>query len=336
MPIVEPVLPLVPPSEHQMRSYAEKYLLDPGAHGSNLLVCRSSHVLDGFSGIDTVYSDADGTLVPEGAVEFPRTVVDYFKELALRGIETIIVTGKPLTEVEGLVRSLPEDSGVKFMYEKGAYILERTPDGKIQASPLLVSQEDTLAVKALKESFIESKRAIEASFGGRLTLGWGGQGTHESVLSIDVLRGIPPEDYLQKTGPERDALKVDDVKLLAEVASAVKDFVRKYAAGWNFVNLGNANFEIAPGAVEKDAAIHVLEKRRGSEAMLVLGDSANDAAMFRLRNDPNMRAMAGLVLHRDSALKLVDEVDCVSFGMANVSPHIRALLAARRHLRKTS
>jgi hydroxymethylpyrimidine pyrophosphatase-like HAD family hydrolase len=293
------------------------------------LVCRSSHVLDGFSGIDTVYSDADGTLVPEGAVEFPRTVVGYFKELALRGVETIIVTGKPLTEVEGLVRSLPEDSGVKFMFEKGAYILERTPDGTRQASPLLVSEEDTLAVKALKESFIESKRAIEASFGGRLTLGWGGQGTHKSMLSIDVLSGIPPEDYLQTTGPERDALKVDDVELLAEVASAVREFVRKYAAGWNFVNLGNANFEIAPGPVEKDAAIRKFKQRRGSEAMLVLGDSANDAAMFRLRNDPNMRAMAGLVLHRESALPLVEEVDCVSFGMANVSPHIRALLAAR-------
>lgn len=55
-------------------------------------------------------------------------------------------------------------------------------------------------------------------------------------------------------------------------------------------------------------------------------------AMFRLLNDAETLVTAGLVLHRESALKLVDEVDCVSFGMANVSPHIRALLAARRHL----
>ena len=167
-----------------------------------------------------------------------------------------------------------------------------------------------------------------------MTLGWGGQGTHQSMLSIDVLGGTPPDDYLQKTGLERDALKVKDAALLGDVAVAVKQFVGEHTNGWNFVDLGNANFEIAPGPIEKDAAIRTLQSRRGSEGILVLGDSANDKAMFRLRHDKEMQVTAGLVLHRAASLPLVDEVDCVSFGMANAGPHLNLLYTARKHLTK--
>lgn len=329
---------LVLPSENRMQSYAEEYLLDPGARGSNLLVCRSSRVLDGFSGIDTVYSDADGTLVPEGATEFSNRTVSQIARLGQVGVRMVVVTGKPLSEVLGLVHSMPVGLSADIIYEKGAYRLERNSDGSFEDRLLLATEAETTAVQQLKYRLLEEKGEIESAYVGtdKLTLGWGGQGTHRSILSIDVFEGIPPVDYLTKTGKDRDALKVSDPDLLARVESDLAKFVERHTPGWRLVHLGNGNFEIAPGPVEKDAAIRELEQRRGSEAMLVLGDSANDAAMFRLRNDPNMRAMAGLVLHRDSALKLVDEVDCVSFGMANVSPHIRALLAARRHLRKTS
>lgn len=306
--------------------------LDNTQLGRNLLLFRSAGVADRFSGIDTVYSDADGTLVPEGAISFPETVVGHIGRLASVGVRTLLVTGKPLSEVSGLADSLPKGHAIDFIFEKGAYILERNSDGSRRISPLLVSDEDTLAVQALKELFVESKSAIENQFAARMTLGWGGHGTHQSMLSIDVLRGTPPKDYLQKTGPERDALKVKDAALLRDVSVAVAQFVREYTNGWNFVDLGNANFEIAPGPIEKDAAIRTLECRRGSEAMLILGDSANDNAMFGLRQDEKMQVTTGLVLHRQASLPLVDKVDCVSFGMANASPHMNLLYAARKHL----
>ncbi len=306
--------------------------LDNAQLGRNLLLFRSAGVADRFSGIDTVYSDADGTLVPEGAISFPETVVEHIGRLASVGVRTLLVTGKPLSEVSGLADSLPKGHAIDFIFEKGAYILERNSDGSRRISPLLVSDEDTLAVQALKELFVESKSAIENQFAARMTLGWGGHGTHQSMLSIDVLRGTPPKDYLQKTGPERDALKVKDAALLRDVSVAVAQFVREYTNGWNFVDLGNANFEIAPGPIEKDTAIRTLECRRGSEAMLILGDSANDNAMFGLRQHEKMQVTTGLVLHRQASLPLVDKVDCVSFGMANASPHMNLLYAARKHL----
>ncbi|MBP7858207.1 HAD hydrolase family protein [Candidatus Saccharibacteria bacterium] len=337
MPIVEPVLPLVPPSEHQMQSYAEKYLLDPDARGSNLLVCRSSHVLDGFSGIDTVYSDADGTLVPEGATKFSNRTVSQIARLGQVGVRMVVVTGKPLSEVLGLVHSMPVGLSADIIYEKGAYRLERNSDGSFEDRLLLATEAETTAVQQLKYRLLEEKGEIESAYVGtdKLTLGWGGQGTHRSILSIDVFEGIPPVDYLTKTGKDRDALKVSDPNLLARVESDLAKFVERHTPGWSLVHLGNGNFEIASKDIDKGSAIQAMQVYRDATGALVIGDSANDLAMFQLRDSSRTPTTAGLVLHRKTALPLTESVDCISFGEANADPHLSLLLAARKHHLKT-
>lgn len=62
---------------------------------------------------------------------------------------------------------------------------------------------------------------------------------------------------------------------------------------------------------------------------MVLGDTENDRAMFRLRNTYSDKVVAGLVYHRQQAVALLDDVDVASVGMANADPILAAVLAIR-------
>ncbi|QQS18848.1 HAD hydrolase family protein [Candidatus Saccharibacteria bacterium] len=152
------------------------------------------------------------------------------------------------------------------------------------------------------------------------------------MMSIDVLSASAPQNYLALMGAKRDALKIKDPEILQALEQELTAFVNEHVPGWSIVNLGNANFEITPKAIEKDAAIRATSWYRDVSGVLVLGDSANDKAMFTMKNDAEVSVTAGLVLHREASLSLVDGVDCVSFGMANAYPHLRLLYAQRKHL----
>lgn len=314
----------------------QTYLENPNPR---VLLIRNPNETNMYTGIDTVFSDADGTVVEEGATRFSDDMIKAIGNLAHVGVGLVIVTGKPFTEARGLAESLPPSLSAQFIIEKGAYVIERNRDGSISRRNLLTTDDLTHAVSELKGTFLEKKTAIESQFKdavpGGVFLGRGGQGTHESIMSVDVLHGNAPDDYLSTSGKERDAIKVTNQDLLVSIEQQMLAFVETHAPGWRCVNLGNGNFEISPGIIEKDLAIQTLHAYRGSQGALLLGDSNNDEAMLSLRQIDEHPRRAGLVLHRLAALSLVPHVDTISFGMANAYPHLSHLYALRKHLKKT-
>jgi HAD superfamily hydrolase (TIGR01484 family) len=285
-----------------------------------------------FKDVDCIFTDADGTVVEEGHPTFPPIYAEYVQKLADVGVKTILITGKPHTEIMKLVDTLPADLPLSIMYEKGSYFLEADENGDMQKHYLLSSPELEADVLALRNTLLAEKSEIENKYLDtqgmpRVTIGWSGAGAHESLLSLDIMNGTPPENYTELIGTPREAMKLQDPELLAQVEADLQAFVDKHRPGWRLVHIGNSNSEIAPGPIEKDIAIERMEEFQKAKGVLVWGDSNNDLKMFNMRQNPKVHA--ALVLHRERSLGLVDEVDFVSFGMANAKPFFELLLSLK-------
>lgn len=287
-----------------------------------------------FLDIDHIFTDADGTVVSEGATVLDPRKATLIRQLHDKGIATTIITGKPYDEVERLHSSLPDDLPISFIYEKGAYELHFGSDGRPVQEYLLSSKELEEAVMRLKQEFMLFSKQLIERYGGsddapRLGFGLAGSGGHRSILSIDIFSSTPPDDYLGLIGPNREALKLTDKSLWGELLADITTFVRDRQPSWNVIDLGNGNIDITPDVIEKDTAIAANKSFQESRKVLVLGDTENDRAMFRLRQRFGQKVIAGLVYHRERALALLDDVDIVSVGMANADPILTAVLATR-------
>lgn len=283
-----------------------------------------------FASIDTIFTDADGTVVEEGLTTFPAEYADYITKLSKLNIKTTLITGKPYAEIKKLLANLPEGLPMRIIYEKGAYYLEPDSDGVLQKHYLLSSEDLERRMLKLRELYLEHKHEIEEKYidekgNPRVTLGWSGSGAHQSLLSIDILAGTPPENYMDIVGVPREALKVKDPELLAKVEADLTEFAHTYEPDWKLVHIGNGNTEIAPDIIEKDVTLMNLPDFKVAKGIMVWGDSMNDLKMFEMRKLPQVTA--GLVLHRERSLDLVNKVDFVSFGMANAKPFFELLLA---------
>lgn len=282
-----------------------------------------------FASTDHIFTDADGTVVMEGATTFMPGYNEYFQQLHQRGIGVTVVTGKPAEEALGLMSSLPADSHVQFLCEKGAYTLSRDGSGGTTRQFILSSEASEREVAALRAEFFAQADTLaqQASNGEqRVWFGLGGSGAHRSVLSIDLFATQPPANYLELIGAERDALKLTDETLLQAAEQVIEQFVQARHPGWNVVHMGNANTEICPSAIEKDAAILQTPEFAAARTVQVWGDSMNDRAMFGLRSAHPGKVLAGLVLHREKGKALIPEVDMLAYGMANAAPYLQLLL----------
>ena len=323
---------IIPVTDGRMLAAAAEQL---GKRPDNTVLVRSglaNDLLNRLAAIDTIFSDLDGTIVEEGTAMLTAQYVEYIRQLAAAGVTVTLVTGKSYGEITELLRGLPPGLPLGMIYEKGAYCLRRDTAGGFQKQYLLTTPELEASVAELRRSFLKEKAGIERKYHDeqgrpRVMVGWAGKGDHQSVLSIDILAGDAPANYLDLMGPARDALKVKDAALLASIEADLQQLVQTHRPGWRLVHLGNGNSEIAPGNIDKDAAVRRLDAYRQAKGMMVLGDSGNDRALFALRHGP--KVLAGLVLHRAAALPLAGEVDMVAFGMANAAPILRLVLQAR-------
>ena len=281
--------------------------------------------------IDNIFTDADGSLVEMGhnvlSSEYARCIADLSK----LNVRTTVVTGKPYSEIERLLHSVPKGLSLRIICEKGAYYLDPDTTGTLRKRYLLSTPELEYSVREFRKIFESEKVSIERRHPGpsgkqQITLGWAGDGTHESVLSIDILAGVPPANYLGIKGIAREQLKVSSLTLRRQVLADLQAFTERHRPGWQVVDLDNANIEITPRCIEKDEAILAMPDFAAAQGVLVLGDSANDARMFGLRRFDKVRA--GLVLHNEKMVELLDTVDFATFGMANLQPVFQLLLAA--------
>jgi len=281
--------------------------------------------------VDCIFSDIDGTLTQEGATVLSPQVVEYFSRLRDAGVTVILVSGKPYEEIVPLMQALPAGLGVSAIYEKGAYRLDANPGGVWSTTYLLDNHNLEQTAAELRRRMPDLWKDLQAKHvHERLSFGWAGSGKHRSLLSIDVFVGDVPPDYTRLTGADRDMLKLKDADLLAALETDMLEFVNANYPSWSVVHLGNANFEIAPPGIEKDIAVQQTPEFQEARGVLVLGDSGNDRKMLALRRDDNV--VAGLVLHNPATIGLVDEVDFVTFGVANPYPLLDCLLAGAMNL----
>lgn len=294
----------------------------------------ASHGAEIFHAIDHIFTDADGTVVSEGATTLDAHKADLVRKLHEQGIGTTIITGKPYPEVEKLHKSLPTDLPISFIYEKGAYELHFDPEGKPIQRYLLSSEALEQSVLSLKQEFADFRDILIQKYSidkatPTLGFGWAGSGAHRSIVSIDIFSCTPPDGYLELIGSYREALKLTDNALLEAVVADITAFVRERQPTWSVIHLGNGNIDVTPDAIEKDTAIAANKPFQDARRVLVLGDTENDRAMFRLRNTYSDKVVAGLVYHRQQAVALLDDVDVASVGMANADPILAAVLAIR-------
>lgn len=277
-----------------------------------------------FARINHVFSDADGTILPEGLHAMPSVYVHLLHKLTKLSIQTTIITGKPLAEVAPIFKAAGNDAPFDVICEKGAYIASITDSNELKIDHLLSSVElekEVLEARIAWEEFTFTTQTKSRPY----YFGWSGSGHHRSLLSIDIFKEKPPENYLSMTGRSRDALKLTDVTLLKEAESEIEDFFKKFKPEWRIVHLGNANTDITPHLIEKDIALESSELFQKAEGVLVLGDTNNDRAMFDLKKR-NSKVTAGQVLYRHGNIPLIDSSDAVTVGMANCSPYLRLLL----------
>lgn len=286
--------------------------------------------LAALSQVDHIFTDADGTIVQEGAEQFLPDKIDCITKITQCGIGVTVVTGKPIAEAAPLRQTLPPNVPISFICEKGAYSVHFDQTGAWREF-ILSSAEQEASVADLREQFNDFSKQLVKEHGAHvLGFGWGGSGEHKSALSIDIFSGAPPKGYLALRGAKRDAIKLKDPVLLAQVEQAITDWAHKNRPGWRVVHLGNANTEITPEGTSKSEAIIESSEFGAARSVLLLGDSLNDREMFSLRKTFNGKAHTGLVLHRTASLPLVDNADFVTFGMANCNPLLHAVIHAHQ------
>jgi HAD superfamily hydrolase (TIGR01484 family) len=276
-----------------------------------------------FTQVEDVYADADGTLLPVGGDRLPPAQIEYIRVLHELGVRTTMVTGKPYTEIERIVRGLPPGFPLRIIYEKGAYCLRPDASGLLRRDYLLSSEAVERRIGALRDQFARWQLEVERQMGFQFAPA--GHGTHQSVLSLDVLR---PEASAARDQLVRRREKVDDPVLLEEIKAVVGEYLATHFPDCTLIDLGNANWEITVGAIDKDRAITSMADFAGSRGVMVWGDSGNDATMFRLRHHPHVTA--GVVWHERTPLSLLAEADFAAVGVVNTGPFFRKIIEAKR------
>lgn len=280
-----------------------------------------------FTKIDHIFADADGTIVDDGATKFSEKKIKLFRALSERGIALTVVTGKPLAEVRKLQSSLRSEVPIQFLCEKGAYLAVFDETGEHKKF-ILSSAELEASVAHLKQLFFD-EFAPQMTKKHGVHFGLSGSGMHTSVLGVDMFASPPPENYLDLIGEVREALKITDPKRISAIEQEITSYIHSIRPEWNVVHIGGANTEIAPPAIEKDKGIMSTDAYHLARHALVLGDSWNDRAMLAMSHTYPAKISAGLVVFRETALPLANEVDFVMFGMANSDPIFEALIDAR-------
>lgn len=297
--------------------------------GDTLIFSRWSipDTMERLEQIDTLYLDLDGTSLEQGATEFPPGFCDKLRLLHRAGVNVIAVTGKPETEIRALMNTVPGDIPLSFIFERGGYRIERASGESKPAKRLLLANaftEETAATLKKEILLGETKQSLERRHGIRIVPA--GDGRHQSLISIDILRADAPEKYEEE--PRFD-LKVQDRDLLEAVRMNIVAFLRGAAPHWELTDLGNANFELHHRDQTKENGIVSTAEFQSSTGMrMVVDDSANGRGMLRMKHE-HPRMMSGVVYNRHTAPEIVELADVAVAGEATVDVLLQQIIDAK-------
>lgn len=220
-----------------------------------------------------VASDIDGTLIRSDGTLSPRTI-DVLDRLYLRGVPTVLVTGRPVRWLRQLYDQMAEP--LPAVCANGAVVYDPDTDEVLRAAPLGV---DLLldVTKRLREAVPDIALAVEVEDGRAFwyeqawPMRWDGE--HESVRVLST-----PEELTSAPA----------VKLLARSASAAPDaffgMVTRTLRGVAETthSSSTALVEISATGVTKAAGLAWLCEREGFTAadVVAFGDMPNDVPML--------------------------------------------------------
>lgn len=222
-----------------------------------------------WSDLQVIAMDIDGTLTIDG--RFSSTVVSALYGLRERGLKVCLVTGRPSGWVQGLASYLPvdaaiaENGGVIFMGAESAPLLRNAADGAY------VSFDGRDARQPLADMFRELA----------------GQRSDLRITEDNCYR---LSDW---TFHVRGLSSAELEKLRAQVEQ------RGLAFTWSTIHA-----HIMPRGQEKGRALEWLLETWGiaskpAVTTLTIGDSPNDASLFRPEAFPLSAGVANIVKYRD-------------------------------------
>jgi len=282
-----------------------------------------------FANTSEIFTDLDGTLILDPKQGFTKETIEGFRALNAVGIVPTFLTGKPYAEARKVLESLPADIHAKMMFERGAYLLVPNNTQKYTKEYLLSNPAIEATITQLKHEFWNNahgiRQRIEESY--HITIEKAGDGTHESIFSIDILKqGKRIEESLDT---HRMDIKIDvSDPVLAALKADLSQYLEVSFPACSLTDLGNANLEITVRQVDKDIAIEQTLAFKEGKGILVWGDSGNDEHMMRLRRFPHVHA--GVVFHAATPDVITDQGDFFAVGKANGLPFIHAVVAAKK------
>jgi trehalose-6-phosphate synthase/hydroxymethylpyrimidine pyrophosphatase-like HAD family hydrolase len=282
--------------------------------------------IDVLQDVSVIYSDLDGTTLLSGETRFAEDTLKYLRFMQKAGIKVIFITGKPWTEVEKLITNTPSNIDLKIMFEKGAYLAESNNAGEVVLNNFIVTPEMQHDIDALKKKMPLITRAIEQQYPVKIVPA--GDGGHLSVVSIDIIKREYADNYKQF----RRLAKVSDKVLLEDIKETITALIAVYCKSKNFelVDIGNGNFEIGNGSLNKKDAVLRMEMNHENldGNRLLLDDSGNGKAMFDLKNKAS-NFFAAVVKHDQTPKALVEQADLYVEGEGRAVKIFQSIMEAK-------
>lgn len=276
-----------------------------------------------FSSIRHIIADADGTILEVGGTEIRPSQLRKIRMLAEQGVQTVILTGKSLQEAMAMFENVDASIPLSVLCEKGAYRIVRGPKNSIKHSYHLSSRDVEKQASRLSRIVEAEQASIESKYQIRMVPA--GDGQHESLLSIDIMRMNLPDDYADR---ERSVFKITDRTVVHSVKEHLRSLLDQHDFDdWKITDLGNGNIEIHPSFLSKSAAVE-RELADTDEPALLLGDSGNDRDMFT-EAVKRPHTYTGLVYHAHTPDDLADHADFGTSRVAMGERYFSSILHAR-------
>ena len=218
-----------------------------------------------------VFFDIDGTLVDEKTHDIPLSTRNALKALREQGHLAYINTGRPLSELNKLLRSIDFDGYIlgcgTHIYYNGKDLLY-TSLGKELTNKII---KDIIKYKI--DGVLEGKNGVYFDKLENIK----SKEVH-SAIKLHKFEGI----YKGTTWYEKD-IDADKLVIFSNEKSDFEGFHKKYKDIFEFIHRNDNFYELVPLGYSKASGIKFIIKHLGIsfENTYAIGDSTNDLSMLK-------------------------------------------------------